>query len=89
MSCETYLNGAEVDEEVSGAVLRSDEAVALLVVEPLDRSLGHEPEPAFLSWGSPPPSTAAAIYQSGRLVTSKAPARWHTGADHRPLGSTP
>jgi hypothetical protein len=30
------LNGAEVDEEVSGAVLGGDEAVALLVVEPLD-----------------------------------------------------
>jgi hypothetical protein len=32
----SYLNGAEVDEEVSGAVLGGDEAVALLVVEPLD-----------------------------------------------------
>lgn len=31
-----YLDGAEVDEEVCGAVLRSDEAIALLVVEPLD-----------------------------------------------------
>lgn len=35
-SCETYLNGAEVDEEVGGAVLGGDEAVSLLVVEPLD-----------------------------------------------------
>ena len=32
----TYLNGAEVDEEVGGAVLGGDEAVSLLVVEPLD-----------------------------------------------------
>ena len=32
----TYLDGAEVDEEVGGAVLWGDEAVALLVVEPLD-----------------------------------------------------
>ena len=32
----SYLNGAEVDEEVSGAVRGGDEAVALLVVEPLD-----------------------------------------------------
>ena len=32
----SYLNGAEVDEEVSGAVLGGDEAVSLLVVEPLD-----------------------------------------------------
>jgi hypothetical protein len=32
----TYLDGAEVDEEVGGAVLGGDEAVSLLVVEPLD-----------------------------------------------------
>lgn len=35
-SCETYLNGAEVDEEVGRAVLGGNEAVSLLVVEPLD-----------------------------------------------------
>jgi hypothetical protein len=32
----TYLDGAEVDEEVGGAVLGGDETVSLLVVEPLD-----------------------------------------------------
>lgn len=32
----TYLDGAEVDEEVGGTVLGGDEAVSLLVVEPLD-----------------------------------------------------
>lgn len=32
----TYLNGAEVNEEVGGAVLGGDETVSLLVVEPLD-----------------------------------------------------
>jgi hypothetical protein len=36
MSCETYLNGAEVDEEVGRSVLGGDETVSLLVVEPLD-----------------------------------------------------
>jgi hypothetical protein len=36
---ETYLNGAEVDEEVGGAVLGGDEAVSLLVVEPLDSAV--------------------------------------------------
>jgi hypothetical protein len=34
--CETYLNGAEVDEEVGRSVLGGDETVSLLVVEPLD-----------------------------------------------------
>lgn len=33
---DTYLDGAEVNEEVGRAVLGGDEAVALLVVEPLD-----------------------------------------------------
>ena len=32
----TYLDGAEVHEEVGGAVLGGDETVSLLVVEPLD-----------------------------------------------------
>jgi hypothetical protein len=35
-SCETYLNGAEVDEKVGRSVLGGDETVSLLVVEPLD-----------------------------------------------------
>jgi hypothetical protein len=35
-SCGTYLNGAEVDEEVGRSVLGGDETVSLLVVEPLD-----------------------------------------------------
>jgi hypothetical protein len=39
---------AVVYEEVVSTVVGGDEAVALLVVEPLDRSLGHVPEPAFL-----------------------------------------
>jgi hypothetical protein len=42
---------AEVHEEVFATLIGGDEAVALLVVEPLDRSLGHIPKPAFLSLG--------------------------------------
>jgi hypothetical protein len=47
-----------VHEEVIASVVGGDKAVALLVAEPLDRSLGHVQEPAFLSLGYPPPSTA-------------------------------
>src|SRR5215213_5616361 len=36
-----------VHEEVLAPVVRGDEAVPLLVTEPLYRSLGHIPEPAF------------------------------------------
>src|SRR5215216_3287805 len=36
-----------VHEEVLTPVVRGDEAVALLVAEPLYRSLGHMPEPTF------------------------------------------
>jgi hypothetical protein len=42
---------AVVDEEVDASVVGLDEAVALLVAEPLDRSLGCVPESAFLSLG--------------------------------------
>jgi hypothetical protein len=38
-SCKTYLNGAEVDEEVGRSVLGGDETVSLLVVEPLDSAV--------------------------------------------------
>jgi hypothetical protein len=38
-------------EEVVASVVGLDEAVALLVVEPLDRSAGHVLEPTFLSLG--------------------------------------
>src|ERR671920_1844850 len=41
-----------VHEEVLATLVRSDEAVAFIIVEPLYRSLGHIPEPTFLSWGS-------------------------------------
>jgi hypothetical protein len=40
-----------VHEQVVSSVVGGDEAITLLVVEPLDRSLGHVPEPAFLSLG--------------------------------------
>src|SRR4028119_493571 len=43
---------AVMDEEVVATLVRGDKAVALIVVEPLNRSLGHMLEPAFLSWGS-------------------------------------
>src|SRR5918994_886364 len=45
---------AIVHEEVFASVVGLDEAVALLAVEPLDRSLGHVPKLAFLfPWGNP------------------------------------
>src|SRR5215204_1293402 len=40
-----------VHEEVLATLVRGDKAVALLVVEPLDRSLGHILKPAFLFSG--------------------------------------
>ena len=39
-------------EEVLATLVRGDEAVALIIVEPLYRSLGHKLEPTFLYWGS-------------------------------------
>ncbi len=42
---------AEVHEKVLASVVGHDEAVALVAVEPLDRSLGHVPEPAFHCFG--------------------------------------
>jgi hypothetical protein len=42
---------AVVHEEIIAPVVRGDEAVAFIAVEPLDRSLGHVLEPAFLSPG--------------------------------------
>jgi hypothetical protein len=50
---------AVVHEEVIASLIRLDEAVALLAVEPLDRSLGHEPE-ARLSFLGPPCNKKAA-----------------------------
>src|SRR5215211_5755065 len=44
---------AEVNEEVLATLIRGDEAVALIVVEPLYRSLGHGWSPPF-SVGAPP-----------------------------------
>jgi hypothetical protein len=41
-----------VHENVLATLLRSDEAVAFIIVEPLYRSLGHILEPTFLYWGS-------------------------------------
>src|SRR4051794_5697400 len=51
---------AVMHEEVIATLVGSDEAVALLVVEPLDRSLGYVLKPAFLFLGlitieMPPP----------------------------------
>jgi hypothetical protein len=43
---------AVVHEEILATLVGGDEAVALLVVEPLYRTLGNMPEPTFLSWGS-------------------------------------
>jgi hypothetical protein len=43
-----------VHEEILATVIRGDKAVALLVVEPLNRSLGHILEPtSLLSWAPP------------------------------------
>src|ERR687897_827479 len=70
-----------VHEEVFATIVRGDKAVALLVVEPLNRSLGHVPSPPFSSLGRinesatqaqraafhdrNPPSTAPAVYKNG------------------------
>src|SRR3712207_3128972 len=48
------LYGGVADEGVLAAVIRRDKAVALLIAEPLHRSLGHMPEPTFNSQGSRP-----------------------------------
>jgi hypothetical protein len=58
-----------VDENVPAPVVRGDEAVALLPAEPLDRSLDHMLEPAFLFWGStatkkPPLSNGRRLHQN-------------------------
>src|SRR5215212_52550 len=42
-----------VHEEILTPLVRGDKAVAFLVAEPLNRSLGHIHEPAFLSSGLP------------------------------------
>src|SRR5215213_316214 len=44
---------AVVHENVLATLIRGDEAVAFLIVEPLDRSLGHTWSPPFLT-GAPP-----------------------------------
>src|SRR5215216_4566762 len=42
-----------VNEEILAPIIRGDKAVALLVAEPLNRSLGHIPEPTFHVPGLP------------------------------------
>src|SRR5215216_212364 len=42
---------AVVNEEVVSSLVRGDEAVALLAIEPLYRSLGHVMKPTFLYLG--------------------------------------
>src|ERR687898_1946294 len=75
-----------VHEEVFATLVRGDKAVALLVVEPLNRSLGHVPSPPFSSLGRinesatqvqraafhdrNPPSTAPCSIQKRRLQVS-------------------
>src|SRR5215207_4312821 len=44
---------AVVDEDVLATLIGGDEAVAFIVVEPLDRSLGHTWSPPFFT-GAPP-----------------------------------
>src|SRR5215217_7880166 len=39
-----------MNEEVVSSIVRGDEAVALLLVEPLDHSLGHVSRPPFFTW---------------------------------------
>src|SRR5215217_842612 len=45
---------AVVDEDVLGTLVRGDKAVAFIIVEPLNCSLGHVLEPTFLVRGAPP-----------------------------------
>src|SRR5215218_9055043 len=51
---------AVVDEDVLATLIRGDEAVAFLVVEPLYRSLGHIWSPPFIT-GAPPQQKAAPL----------------------------
>jgi hypothetical protein len=45
---------AVVNEEIVATLIRADKAVAFIVVEPLNRSLGHMLEPTFLVSEAPP-----------------------------------
>src|SRR5215208_584 len=53
-------NARVVHEKVLATLIRGDEAVALIVVEPLYRSLGHIWSPPFSS-GAPPQQKAAPL----------------------------
>src|SRR5215213_11499103 len=59
-----------VHEEVLATLLRGDEAVALLVGEPLYRSLGHVWSPPFCL-GAPPQQKAAPLVEGGALTHHK------------------
>jgi hypothetical protein len=59
-----------VDEDVLTPVVGGDEAVALLLAEPPNRSSGHMPEPAFLSQG-PRTNKKAAPYPGRRFYQNK------------------
>src|SRR5829696_9686354 len=75
-----------VHEKVLAAVIGSYKTVALLVVEPLDRTLRHAPSPAFLSWAlqqQSHPSSAPAIYQA--LKPENACTDAHTLLSYTPL----
>src|SRR5918995_1366569 len=56
-----------VHEEVLTPVVRGDEAVALLVTKPLNRSLGHILEPAFRVPG-PPQTKRPPLYSGWRSI---------------------
>src|SRR5215213_8051663 len=47
----TALYAGVVDEEILAPIIRRDKAVALLIAEPLHRSLGHAVAPTFLFLG--------------------------------------
>src|SRR5215217_9023743 len=53
-----------VNEEILTPVVRGDEAVALLVAEPLHRSLGHFWDPPFVSWGPAPTKKPPLIFRA-------------------------
>src|SRR5687768_6564183 len=58
-----------VHEEVLATLIRGDEAVALIVVEPLYRSLGHVWSPPFFTWAPPQQKSRSSHSEGGTSHT--------------------
>jgi hypothetical protein len=58
------LNAGKVDEEVAIALIRSDEAEALLVVEPLHGTGRHLAPSSFVHWSCQRKRTTVSVVES-------------------------